>query len=1254
MVAKVATHLLEPSTAQSTLATVFHIKWTMETCGQAFSLPIEEELTINMVVELYRRWALEPANRPPCFEEDYQHFIQEILKHSSMLFAPRQLQPLILEKHVALCSKMLDIYSNIGRQLARTLTLETWEVFLKILIGICDCLLQQAINEDALGRKLCQQLLKVIFDLWLHSRTRNPAMWAALRKFIPNWNKLMQLIKQWEVTTLGLTQRALILLYGREEAKEPAIVLDDTILGLEEDYVYYAWYRMLTILGNPNKLSVPANFLEAFVGIEKMVQLWLNVGRENKKRVSPPDGNTVLHIYGQWLFEAMQLDRLGFEEGTALAVKIMCNIVCTRNRSKYLAVYLSSFYSSMTDILQKESRVLISAIIHCQSLFDYEIEGLRVLVPPFIYSTGKLLTKKISTFDAPDRPEDVRRACIKILSTLVCLPNHFGSCNFTVRAKDLGKVKNSDSHLNTALDVDCYSQLKSFICQILLEALRLETHPLNIQMLLYLTYTYQTEDIHNSSDFSRDSLLLVVKQATTPGFWPFEVTLTAIKVISLMHTLYPKLDNANKWASQVVQSLFKFISYQSENKEPTDKEHEALVSEAFYCMANWALLPTQWIVSDKDTLHKMLEAIVIGLTGPSKSSTQAAAPVPVQKRTDKKAEQPVPVKKDIKQSQKIKDVADHVLMNLMNMLGNYPMPNGPSRASTLVTEEDMLIDVVSKAGEEAGTIQDIKQFIRYYSIDNSIILTIIERAYEEGGPNITIIIRDKTGKYAWDTKASYLPLPQQNSGPLIPPDENDRSVCCEPYKIPLDEVDPATLIDLNTFLDKNKKTNIVTLTPNFITKELTSLTTKQFGLAHDIAISPPMPANIYVGECKLQQSRLMLSHLGYFLIENRGRICLINQQPQFFQRLSQIDQTNERECFKIGVLFVAKSQTQETEYLANMGGTIDYQEFISQLGWGINVATHTGYLGGIDKKSADYLPYYSTYNTEIIFHVATLMHSSASANDEASKQKKLSAVYVVIVWAEDGDAYKPNFKSMLNHVHIVISPLQCGLYRIRVHARSEKIFGPLFDDMIVSKHILGPLVRETAISAHRAVTNSSDDGYNQLTRRKALLAGLIEHFRLDTPLDNFFASVFTALPITQVGPTVNFSIEPASRPRTVNTAFTQSRITPTATRSQGRGILGQTRAKVQQSGSEDQITLAAPLTPTSTATLTTMKIDGNESRQAISSGSTIGSSSGSAIVTPISGPPSRPAPPPPKAQSKTNETENEPRIRMGRVPINKK
>jgi|SRR5690606_31051951 len=91
-----------------------------------------------------------------------------------------------------------------------------------------------------------------------------------------------------------------------------------TELDLPDEYVYFAWHLMLHIIGNPNKLLDPEIHLKAFLGLQNITKLLTSIGRTPltdavKKKEGkewfrlpyPPDGNSILELFGPWYFEAV-------------------------------------------------------------------------------------------------------------------------------------------------------------------------------------------------------------------------------------------------------------------------------------------------------------------------------------------------------------------------------------------------------------------------------------------------------------------------------------------------------------------------------------------------------------------------------------------------------------------------------------------------------------------------------------------------------------------------------------------------------------------------------------------------------------------------------------------------------------------------------------------------------------------------------------------------------------------------------------
>lgn len=82
-----------------------------------------------------------------------------------------------------------------------------------------------------------------------------------------------------------------------------------------------------------------------------------------------------------------------------------------------------------------------------------------------------------------------------------------------------------------------------------------------------------------------------------------------------------------------------------------------------------------------------------------------------------------------------------------------------------------------------------------------------------------------------------------------------------------------------------------------------------------------------------------------------------------------------KEILKIGVIYVQEGQDDQKEILKNEGGSALYREFVNSLGWPVDIKTHRGYMGGLDRKltTGQVAPYYATSTSEAIFHDITLM-----------------------------------------------------------------------------------------------------------------------------------------------------------------------------------------------------------------------------------------------------------------------------------------
>ena len=338
----------------------------------------------------------------------------------------------LVQRHIELCKKTLKVFSMAGRTLQ--LSAETWAVLLKVMLGITDYLLKEPTGDiSSLGvmnmaDELCDHLLQVLFELWLRSNTMDVEMWDILKTCFGRWTHRSKAIQQWSTTSLALTKRIQHIVYGNKEGTDGVYVNGPNIkLDLPVEFTQYAWHRVIYLI--PHPLLLPStNFTLAMLGIGNMIDT-LNAGVDIlDKNASNPDGNTLLHMFGTSLFDAASKSPSADQDsqrGCGEAFAILCKIFCKpQKRQPFLRTYIERFYAAL-NIGLKSDACLPTVLISCTELFATDLEGVRMLVPDFISAIKMVLPKLRFDYKTNVSIEHLRLAAIKVLSTIMCLPNHF-------------------------------------------------------------------------------------------------------------------------------------------------------------------------------------------------------------------------------------------------------------------------------------------------------------------------------------------------------------------------------------------------------------------------------------------------------------------------------------------------------------------------------------------------------------------------------------------------------------------------------------------------------------------------------------------------------------------------------------------------------------------------------------------------------------------------------------------------------------
>ena len=139
--------------------------------------------------------------------------------------------------------------------------------------------------------------------------------------------------------------------------------------------VRYAWHRVYQLLGGVNAMPTAGTFSQAMRGLSAVVQIFLSVVRAGC--ADAPDGNTLLGIFGNDLFEAALLNRPEREDGTATAISTLCAIFTGCARSCFAPRYLAGLYSAVRACLASpyHSPVLIATLQSTEALFTADFAG---------------------------------------------------------------------------------------------------------------------------------------------------------------------------------------------------------------------------------------------------------------------------------------------------------------------------------------------------------------------------------------------------------------------------------------------------------------------------------------------------------------------------------------------------------------------------------------------------------------------------------------------------------------------------------------------------------------------------------------------------------------------------------------------------------------------------------------------------------------------------------------------------------------
>ncbi|XP_041352672.1 ral GTPase-activating protein subunit beta-like isoform X2 [Gigantopelta aegis] len=549
---------------------------------------------------------------------------------------------------------------------------------------------------------------------------------------------------------------------------------------------------------------------------------------DNQLPFSPsrPRCNSILHLFGAWLFDAalvgVKLHSLHaapdkpnrtssflesltseqvnsdvlcdntYESGRAEAVGTLCRMFSShKTGEEILPIYFSRFYLCVYYGLQTDEnvisgQVLVNILFNSCDLLRVDLTGVHILVPYFLSAIELVLVK------SPDFKHcehisyvELRKACIHLLLSMLCLPLHF---------KDLEIKDTLNSHFNIKSGLTFLS-LKARTIDLLQKALSNETDSANTQMLLgglmllvqdLATCENAEENVMPVKDASSDRISHVKHDSAYSLFghatslvcnrlmasWKSELN-TALAAMELLAGLAKvSIQPPNMlMCKRTVKWICDFIVYQCSRPAPShSRDLHSMIVAAFKCLLLW-LVEHSSLLYDKECLHYVLEVVELGISG-SKSQGKVQESQNVKTKVDEKSKNVTP-KNRASDPPKFKGekqlmpasmrVKDAAEAVLTCIIDQVGAFPPPCGPESLFS----LLDerTLLRYAKGSGLIENGSPF-RYYVIDNSIVVGLLEQplgSVEDPLPTVTALIRGPFGRHAWTMQLRHSPRCQKIS-----------------------------------------------------------------------------------------------------------------------------------------------------------------------------------------------------------------------------------------------------------------------------------------------------------------------------------------------------------------------------------------------------------------------------------------------------------------------------------------------------------
>uniref|UniRef100_A0A8C3XCC3 Ral GTPase activating protein catalytic subunit alpha 2 n=1 Tax=Cyanoderma ruficeps TaxID=181631 RepID=A0A8C3XCC3_9PASS len=954
-----------------------------------------------------------------------------------------------------------------------------------------------------------------------------------------------------------------------------SIIAGGSLIGWHPDSAAVLWRRILGILGDVNNIQSPKIHAKVF---GYLYELWYKLAKirdnlaisvNNQSTPSPPVLIPPLRIFASWLFKAATLPS-EYKEGKLQAFRLLCAMMSRRQDLLPNSDFLVHFYFVLRLGLTSEDQDILNIVIkHCPPWFFFlGLPGFTMLIGDFLGAAARVLST--------DMPEAPRSEAHTILGALVCFPNTYqgipqlgpiseasesiaGSADVKYCLINI-LLKNATEEPSEAARCIAICGLGVWICE---ELTQCTSHPhvkkaINVigvtlkfsnklvaqvacdVLQLLASYWQKLQEYESSLCRKITEILVATIMFLLPGAEYSSVEADKKFIVSLLLCL---LD----WCMALpMKMLLEPVSAGAvEDQHASRAPLLDYIYRVLHCCINGSstyMQQNHYVLSLSDLSSSDYDPFLP--LGNVRSSVETAQCL---SSTDLGNLLTVAEEKRRRNLELIPLTARMVMTHLVNHLSHYPLSGGPAILHSLLSENhDNSYVESSELCSEVFRSPNLQLFV----FNDSTLISYLQIPAEKkvgaepaaAPSNVRVIVRDISGKYSWDGRILYGPLegclPRCSmAGAFATSSDPQQHVFSQNDISQLEEGEDALdqLLERigssspECLLHPQRKLNEPAPPPCGMSAEqehaITEALLRQSAQERDFMLKcssdcsmrvarqePPPPAE---PQASFYFCRLLLNDLGMNSWDRRKSFHLLKKNSKLLRELKNLDSRQCRETHKIAVFYIAEGQEDKCSILANARGSQAYEDFVAGLGWEVDLSTHGGFMGGLQRNGStgQTAPYYATSTVEIIFHVSTRMPSD-SDDSLTKKLRHLGNDEVHIVWSEHTRNYRRGIiPTDFGDVLIVIYPMKNHMFFIEIMKKPEvPFFGPLFDGAIVTAKLLPSLVCATCINASRAV-KSLIPLYQSFYEERALyLEAIIQNHKEVMTFEDFAAQVFSPSP----------------------------------------------------------------------------------------------------------------------------------------------